>query len=170
MYFGRFEDHAKQILEVEADYSWEKLAPIAIQVHLEPFAYGLSCFAAARTTKKRKYKLYGKKMLAKIKSWLDKGNPNVSHYKPFLEAEHAALKGRSKVAVRLYDETIRLCSRSGYVHDAALAHERCGQYHLELANKRKAMHHFQEALKKYGDWGAESKVQHLKHKYSDLLL
>jgi hypothetical protein len=62
-----------------------------------------------------------------------------------------------------------MAARGGFVHDAALANERYGEFLLhDMSDKREALFRFEEAIKFYSDWGASKKVELLREQYSDL--
>jgi hypothetical protein len=86
----------------------------------------------------------------------------------------AALKGKIQSAERHFQDAVITAARFGFVHDAALASERYGEFLLndrpqpcEL-DKQEALYRFGEAIKYYSDWGAVSKVASLQNKYADL--
>ena len=91
---------------------------------------------------------------------------NVTHYLPLLEAEEAALRGKSDDAQRLYAQAISQAARSGFQHNAALACERMGEYLLyDLNEEDRAQSYFRDAVKYYSDWGSEYKAQMLEEKF-----
>ncbi|CAB9517825.1 Transcriptional regulator [Seminavis robusta] len=136
----------------------------------DAFHRGLSLFAMARETKKRKYKRHAQKQRALIGAWTKKGNPNTIHYKHLLDAENAALKGRVSQAKEFYRKAVATSSRAGFVHDAALACERFAEYLLhDLEDKESAALQMREAIRFYAEWGATRKVDMVRNKYPDLL-
>ena len=133
------------------------------------FLKGISLFAMARKTRKRKYTNLAKKSLASIKDWAEKGNPNVKHCESLLEAELAALNGRKHVAKKHYEVAAILAGRGGFVRDAALANERYGEFLLEdMCDREDAAFRFQEAIKLYLEWEARAKAELLSAKYGYL--
>jgi hypothetical protein len=100
------------------------------------FCRGVSLFARARNTKRRKFIRPAKKLLSRVKSWVNKSNPNAMHYKAFLDAEISALKGKLQVAEKHYQSGITIAGRGGFKHDAALASELYGEFVLhEVSDK-----------------------------------
>jgi hypothetical protein len=88
----------------------------------------------------------------------------------------AALKGKIQSAERLFQDAVISAARGGFVHDAALASERYGEFLLndkpqpsEL-DKQEALYRFGEAIKYYSDWGAVSKVASLQKSMQTLNL
>ena len=80
-----------------------------------------------------------KQGLAKIKSWIERGNPNVRHYEIILEAELSAYQGRTFLVKKQYETAITIATRAGFVHDSALANEKYGEYILQIETEQ--IHH-----------------------------
>ena len=90
------------------------------------------------------------------------GNPNVRHYDVLLDAEYAALKKDFQLAQRFYHSAMVTASLDGFVHDAALATERYGDFLLQdLGDTKRAATQFQEAARLYSDWGATGVAEQL---------
>jgi hypothetical protein len=165
--FGEHEKGAD--LSISNGYALSKLSPGSPMFQSSLFCGGISSFEMARKTKKRKYKKHAKKLHSTIKSWVEKGNPNAIHYDRLFDAEKAALAGKSKEAELLYQSAVAMAARGGFVHDAALANERFGEFLLnELSDKYMATFRLEEAIKFYSEWGALKKVELLLEQYSDL--
>lgn len=131
------------------------------------FLVGVSCFVAYQETKKRKYMKAGKFYLKRTRALHKAGYPNVKHYVSFLEAEAAALvKGKQQQARKLFELTILHSVRNGYIHDAALASERYGDFQrITLNDSYEAQYRYKEAIKYYEEWGATAKVKKIKGKF-----
>ena len=165
-YFGDFEQGAKLALERGEEYEKKNGSPLAM---LDSLHQGISLYAMARKTKDKRYIKAAKKIRKQVAMWVKKGNINVVHYIPFLEAEEAALKGKSEQAQQLYPKAISLAARSGFQHNAALASERFAEYLLyDLKEKERAGQYFQDSIKYYTDWGSDYKAEILRRKYSHL--
>ena len=123
---------------------------------------GVSCYAAAQETGKRKYARGAQLMRKQIKLWLKNGDPNITHYDNILDAEHLAYKGLFNRAVKMYETAILFAGREGYLQDAALANERLALLHLHrLKDEDEAVYRFQEAIKYWAAWAADTKVKSL---------
>ena len=167
-YFGEHIWNADTLHELGHNYLL-KTHPGSPNNMVDMYLKGVSCFAAARQTRKRKYAKLGKICQSKVKKWLDLGNPNVKHYVTFLDAEAMALKGKRFSAIQHYEMTILQAGRMGYQQDAALASERLGEYQLSVMNdKEEGAFRLREAEKYWRGWGAFAKVQHLIAKYPEL--
>lgn len=84
----------------------------------------------------------------------------MKHYDTFLQAEHAALRGKKIQAKGKYEEAIKLAARTGHLHHAALFNERFAD-HLkrDLNDEEEASYRLKEAIRWYGEWGAKRKVE-----------
>ena len=165
-FFGDFEQGAKLALERGDEYEKKNGSPLTM---LDTLHQGISLYAMARKTKEKKYIKAAKKAKKRIAMWLKKGNINVTHYIPFLEAEEAALEGNVDEAKRLYPWAISLASSSGFPHNAAFPSERFAEYLLhDLKDEDRAGEYFQDSIKYYTDWGSDYKADLLKQNYSHL--
>jgi hypothetical protein len=167
--FGEHEKGASLALGVTRDDLLSKVAVTNPLIMGDTFTRGVCLFAMARKTKRRKFARRAKEIRSLIKSWVNQGNPDVQHYLALLDAEMAALKGKIQRAERLFQDAVISAARGGFVHDAALASERYGEFLLndkpqpsEL-DKQEALYRFGEAIKYYSDWGAVSKVASLQN-------
>jgi histidine kinase len=168
--FGEHEKGAALALGVPRDDLLSKVAIGHPLIMGDTFTRGVCLFAMARKTKRRKFARRAKEIRLLIKSWGDQGNPDVRHYLALLDAEMAALKGKIQTAEKHFQDAVITAARGGFIHDAALASERYGEFLLndkpqpcEL-DKREASYRFGEAVKYYSDWGADSKVASLQNR------
>lgn len=135
----------------------------------DAFHRGLSAFAMARDTNKRKYKRHAQKQRSRIKLWTRTGCINTIHYQHLLDAENAALKNRKEKAKGFYQKAAVTAQRAGFVHDAALASERYAEFLLhDMKDMRSAVDELEKSRKYYSEWGATRKVKMLQEKYTDL--
>jgi hypothetical protein len=169
-YFGEYVHYADMVLKVGHDH-FQKIHVGSANNMWDTFTKGVSCFAAAQETGKRKYFKMGQIFRAKINKWLDMGNPNVKQYGLLLDAECLAFQGKKYDAMKQYEAAILLSARGGYQQDAALATERFGEFYLRIMGEREdAAYQIGQSIKYWGEWGAVAKVRHLQHKYVDLLM
>jgi hypothetical protein len=168
-YFGEYVHYADLVLQKDHDHL-QKAHCASANNMWDTYLKGVCCFAAAQETRQRKYAKMGQIFRSKIKSWLNKGNPNVSHYKSLLEAEWAAFKGNRFGAIRHYELAILWAARNGYLHDAGLATERFGTFYWTvLGDREHAAYQIGQSIKYWGEWGAVAKVRHLQEKFAHLL-
>ncbi|KAL3941131.1 MAG: hypothetical protein SGBAC_004470 [Bacillariaceae sp.] len=129
---------------------------------IETFHRGVSLYREARRTRKRRYKHHANSVRKTLKKWQKAGNPNMTYYCLFLDAEQAALEGSYDKAKELYSKSILLVSRSGILHHAALLNERYADFLLHVCNdKSEAMYRLEQAIQYYKDWGANWKSDEL---------
>ena len=167
-FFGDFEQGAKLALERGDEYEKKNGSPLAM---VDTLHQGISLYTMARRTREKRYVKSAKKVKKKVAQWVKKGNINAMHYVPFLEAEDAALEGRSDSATKLYSKAITLAARSGFQHNAALASERFAEYLLlDLNEDNRAVQYFQDSIQYYSGWGSDYKAETLKKKYEHLWL
>ncbi|KAL3941502.1 MAG: hypothetical protein SGBAC_004148 [Bacillariaceae sp.] len=141
VFLGDYEAGAKVALDIGDAYDTARKN--ASQVMTANFMRGVALYAMARSTRKRKYLRHANRVRAKIGGWLKAGNPNVSHFYPFLSAEQAAF--------------------DGHIQYAALANERYASYcRHELGDEDESMFRIGEAIRYYKEWGADAKVAKLR--------
>jgi hypothetical protein len=69
---------------------------------------------------------------------------------------------KSKEEVRkAFDQAISAASKTGFLQDAALANELCGEFFLKGEDLFWAKHYLTSAYNLYCDWGAGAKAAHL---------
>jgi hypothetical protein len=167
MYFGEYEKGAK--LAIERGDTYAKGVPAHVWIMIETFTRGMLLYVMARTTKKRIYRKEAKRVHKTIKSWVHKGNPNVKHYEMLLNAESAALSGKLDAAEGWYQSSIVSATRQGHLHESAYASERYGNFLMNERNDpEEARHKIDDAIRRYGEWGAAKKVHLLRQQYRDL--
>jgi predicted ATPase len=160
IFFGDFESAANLALQCRDNY--EKIAPAHFLGMTETFHRGVALYAMARHTRKREYIKAAKLVKKTITKWTESGNPNVRYFHSFLNAEQAAVDKDYKKAGTFYQEAIVAAARTGYLHHAALCNERYADFlRKELGDEDEASYRMEEAIRFYGDWGAEAKVEML---------
>lgn len=118
---------------------------------------GLTALALAAGVKhRRRNRRKAVAVIGAMKRWLREGNPNVIEMVYLLEAELAALDGKTETAKTLYKKSIQF-ARLGRINQA-LAHERAGRFYLTVCGDRYwAKHHIGCAILNYREWGATAK-------------
>ncbi|KAL3933730.1 MAG: hypothetical protein SGBAC_010266 [Bacillariaceae sp.] len=148
---------------------FEKAALSFFMIMIETFHRALCLYFVARKTKKRKYRSYANKLRRRIEKWGRSGNPNVSHYVPFLKAEQMALAGRLNEASEHYQQAIALASEDGHLLHAALSSERYSEFLIAvMKQKKEGRYRLNESIRLYREWGAVGKVLNLLVKSDDL--
>ncbi|KAL3942928.1 MAG: hypothetical protein SGBAC_002956 [Bacillariaceae sp.] len=159
LFNGGYEDAAQRALECKDLF--EKLLP-GIFLHItEPFSRAVPLYAAARSTKKRKYRIEAKRLLKMIGKWKAAGNPNVLYFHLFLTAEQFALDKKYDSAHQKYEEAIEVATGVGYLHHLGLIYERYSDFLEERSMKEKSREALHRAVQYYKEWGAGVKVARL---------
>jgi predicted ATPase len=166
--YGKYEQCADLAAEFGHDEYW-KGNPGVVTGYFELLSKGISCYAAAGRTKKRKYKRLAQIIHRRIIQLANKGNPNVIQYKLILDAEKHALKGRHTTAMALYNNAVVMSARGGYLLEAAVSSERLAHLHLQKKDERETSYRLEQACKYYTDLGAHRKVELLRQTHSYLL-
>jgi hypothetical protein len=170
-YFGEHVHHADSAIKLGHDYL-AKAHLCSPNIMWDALLKGISCFAAAKQTGKKKYLKMAQIFRSKVKNWVVQGNPNVKHYESLLDAEWAAIKGKKFDATKHYEAAILQAARGGFQHDAALATERLAELHFhstEMHDREEAAFQVRQSIRYWGEWGAMAKVRHLEQKYADLI-
>ncbi|KAL3941297.1 MAG: hypothetical protein SGBAC_004320 [Bacillariaceae sp.] len=132
-------------------------------IMIHAFHCGAALYAAARQTKKRKYRAGAQKWHKMIEKWASKGNPNVGHYLLLLDAERAALKNKHNIAKEKYTCAILYSGRMGELHHAGFFNERFADFVMYAYHDvDEAQYRLKEAIRYYDEWGAYEKVAALK--------
>lgn len=169
--FVLFDRHAEAAELALSNDAITKASPGCALCYGDNLFRGIAFFDTARRKQQSKYKVHAKLMLAKLKSWCKKGNPNVQHHEALLLAEDAVMKKRHNVACEQYEIAVAMASRSGFIQDSALASERYGDYLLQVceSDKSDAVYRVEEAIRLYKEWGAHVKARQMLKKHSCLL-
>lgn len=126
----------------------------------------LTALEAWKKRRKRRHWRMFRKCHKELGTWLEKGNLNTRHVVLLLDAELAAMKKQKPDKVRsMYESSISLASRCGFVHHSALANERAGQYFLEQNDKYWAEHYLTSSHELYTDWNGTAKVEQMEATY-----
>ena len=169
-YFGAHEKLAKSVLTSNgADLPF---MGSAVLIH-HAVSRGVSSFAAYNLTGRKSYLKMGMLMRSKVKSWLEKGCPNVLHIAPFLDAEYevAISKGGDlSLATKRFESAVLLSARNGNLLDAAIVSERFGEMYLnQLKDEENASFRLCQAIRYYKEADAYGKVDDLEAKYGYLM-
>jgi predicted ATPase len=146
-----------------AKLSWEAQADADMWL---TFYEGLSSFSVARDGKGDAR--IGRKAVKQMKKWKWARCANIENKAALLEAEHAAARGLSTKAMTLFNLSIVLAQREGFVHEEGLAYERFGQYYQFLGRFDAAAPFFEKARIAYQRWGAQKLVTRMENAIASL--
>lgn len=99
--------------------------------------------------------------LLRLDVWAGHCPANFRHKQQLIAAELARLEDRPGEALALYQSAIDAAHRAGFVHDEAIAHERCAGLLRAQADDATAAIHLKAAADGYARWGATAKVRQL---------
>ena len=167
-YFGHHNAHADSTIKNGHAYL-EKVHFCSPEIWWDTLLRGISCFEAARHTPKRKYATMGQRLRSKVKKWIARGNPNLSHYEAILDAEWYASHGKKTEAIRCYQNAILYSARGGHQPEAAIASERLGAFYLSIGDQEHASYRLSEAIKYFRSWGALAVVIDRETRYASTL-
>jgi histidine kinase len=105
----------------------------------------------------------------KIKQWSQHAPDNYLHKHELIAAEIAKVLGENEQAAEYYDRAITEATKSGYLHEAALAEELAGEFYLSRGKFKIAGYYLTDSYQGYLQWGALAKVQELESKHLTLL-
>jgi predicted ATPase len=103
----------------------------------------------------------GKKLAKFVKSWADRCPENFRNKQWLLEAEIAALKGKTDHALSLFEQSIGKAKSETFIHEEAIAFERLGHYQRYIGNVSDAKISFASAQMAYEKWGASILVERM---------
>lgn len=129
----------------------------------------LTALEAWKKRRKRRHWRMFHKWHNELATWGKKGNLNTRHLVLLLDAELLVVRKQRPDKIRsVFESSISSASRSGFVHDAALASERAGQYFLRQNDMYWAEHYLLNAHELYRDWNAAAKVRQMEETYDCL--
>ena len=129
----------------------------------------VACSMAKKEEKRSHWLLIANENLNLLKGWSEVVPQNFENKLTLLEAEIAFAVGNKDEAKELFKEAIYLSKKHGYINEEALANERAGMFCIETNELKRVCNFFTEALKLYGEWGAQAKVRHVKSLYSSYI-
>ena len=168
-YFGDYEKCADYAVQAGNDV--RKASPGGPIPVMDMCVCALSCYVMAQRSGKAKYKREAKRIHKTFNGWSKQGNPNIKHWKILFDAESAILrKKRKNIILQKYEPAVAIAMKGGYIHDAAIASERWGEYSLAvLSDRKEASACLRQSLRLWREWGALGKVNKMKEKYPDIL-
>ena len=155
---------------IKVDFTPGDLSPGTIDAIFLELHTAISCYGAARKTKKkrRKYLSAAKKARAFIRTLEKSGSLSYKHVVHIVDAEWAALRGERAKAVAHFEAAILRAARRGAVNYQGVANERFGDYMAESGDTGEARYHWTQALDLYRYWGALAKVDQIEKKLASI--
>ncbi|TFH43499.1 MAG: GAF domain-containing protein, partial [Chrysiogenales bacterium] len=147
LYFDRKYREALDIAE-NADHSIGEVLYAQTNVAIFYLFYSLTLtalYAEADMRTRRKFRVRLAKNQALMKKWAAQCPENYLHGHHLVEAEIAAMKGRTTRAAAFYDRAIDTARESGFLRIAAIASARAGEFYLSCNRDIIARAYFSEA-------------------------
>jgi hypothetical protein len=119
--------------------------------------------AASRGRSRRRHMRTLRRNAKSVRGFAAHG-PDFEHMVSLLSAEIYTLRGRRASAVALYQQSALRAERLGYIHHAAIAHERRADVLFAGRRETQAREALRDAARRYHAWGAHAKVQQLAHR------
>ena len=127
--------------------------------------------ATAGATKKERRQLLKevRHNRSQLRSWAKQNAANFRNKYCLVEAEHLRVSGQEFEAHAWFDEAIQLAAEQGFIHEQALASERCGVMHMASGRKTVGLPYLAQARDLYERWGAQAKVDDLQRHFPELI-
>ena len=107
--------------------------------------------------------------IRKMENWATLCPHNFGHKLALLKAENIHNFTQIAMLMDIFDESISKALEHSFIHDAALAAERAGEFWIARNKPFIAKSYIEQASIYYSRWGATAKVDHLHHKFSEYL-
>jgi predicted ATPase/signal transduction histidine kinase len=167
--FGRY---AEAVVEAEKGQDFLPSVPLSTCTVIFNMAHSLALLAlydTADESRKKRCLQQAKNNQSQMQTWAGQCPENIEHKLKLVEAEIARVTDRPLEAMESYDQAIQGAARYGFLHEEALANERCGEFYLALGRTRVAAAYLNEARYAYLRWGAAAKVSDIERRHGSLL-
>ncbi|MEM9139008.1 MAG: AAA family ATPase, partial [Pseudomonadota bacterium] len=103
----------------------------------------------------------------RLKDWSRNAPQTFGHRKRLIQAELAALAGKTREAITGFEDAIAQARQTGALHDVGLFHERAARFYLAQGGEGAAAGHLAEARGAFGIWGGTGWIEALDARYAD---
>ncbi|WP_438002552.1 ATP-binding sensor histidine kinase [Sorangium sp. So ce321] len=107
--------------------------------------------------------------IAKLEKWREHCPATYEHKLLLIRAERARVLGQDDAARDAFERGAELAEKSGYQHEAAIAHELAGRFYLARGDQKLARQHLRDAHEAYLRWGAVAKAKALEKQHPGLV-
>ncbi len=163
--------HLHNYLSMSEDYSYAGLGQVIYRQN--HFYSSLARLAAYHTVSSVEQADFLEKVVEKqtqMKIWAEHAPMNALHQYQLVEAERYRVLGAKAEAIEHYDVAIAGAKANKYTQEEALANELAAKFYLDWGKEKIAQDYLINAYYAYTRWGANTKIQDLERRYSDLLL
>ncbi|MEB3829706.1 trifunctional serine/threonine-protein kinase/ATP-binding protein/sensor histidine kinase [Phormidium sp. CCY1219] len=167
-----FGDYSAAVENACCALHYEEGALGTMNIPLHNFYYSLALlgdYPQVDAKTQKKYLKQVKRNQKKLKKWAVSGGANYQHKYELVAAELWRIQGKYAEAAEEYDRAIAGAQQSGYLPEAALAHELAGTFYLQRGKEKIARVYLTDAYYAYMTWGAGAKVSQLEQRYPQFL-
>ncbi|WP_437663285.1 trifunctional serine/threonine-protein kinase/ATP-binding protein/sensor histidine kinase [Sorangium sp. So ce1182] len=107
--------------------------------------------------------------IVKLEKWREHCPATYEHKLLLIRAERARVLGQDDAARDAFERGAELAEKSGYQHEAAIAHELAGRFYLARGDQKLARQHLRDAHEAYLRWGAVAKAKALEKQHPGLV-
>lgn len=167
--FGEHEQ-AASLAEATAPYlvAAETSAQAPLWMLLESLAHLAVHDHADEAARERTFSLV-ERNIAKLETWREHCPATYEHKLLLIRAERARVLGQDDAARDAFERGAELAEKSGYQHEAAIAHELAGRFYLARGDQKLARQHLRDAHEGYLRWGAVAKAKALEKQHPGLV-
>ena len=120
--------------------------------------------ARENASKRKKYRQMARQNLKRLKKLSVHAPENFANKLQLIDAEMLAFDGKIDQALNYYDSAIRTAGKEGFLHEKAIACERCA-VSLGFAGKEvESNDYMDQSLEHYQVWGAQIKLSQISKK------
>lgn len=101
------------------------------------------------------------KLAKRMRKWADRCPANFLNKQLLIDAEIAAMKGKSTLALALYEKSASKAKMELFLHEEGIAYERLGRYQLHLGNISGAKRSLECCRMAFEKWGADIVVKRI---------
>jgi hypothetical protein len=146
---------AKLAQEAESDPS------IALRFYQAMSALAVARVCGRHSVRRSRYIRLGRSAARCMQKMARTCTANFANKCYLLQAELAALQGKSVRAMLLFDSAIQAANREGFLQEEGIAYERLAQYHCFLGHSYTAAPYFERARNAYSQWGSQTMVRRM---------
>ncbi|OAB44865.1 AAA family ATPase [Paenibacillus antarcticus] len=168
--FGQYEEAKKALMKAATILESRKdNIDYSVQYTYESLVWA-QLYEEAAAQEQREYRAHLRKRLKTMKKYAKRSPENHLHKYLLIKAEIARLARKNRQAEELYEQSIEMARKYGYIHDLAMTAECYGKHALRQGKLGLAKTYMTEAYEAYLKWGALAKVADVEQKYGHLLL
>lgn len=142
-----------------------------IYIAIYYFYYCLTLLALCSTQKiivRRKYLIIVNRIIHRFKKWAKACPENFSNKYFLIKAEYYRVINNFSSSSKYYDKAIESSKSNLFLQEEALANELAAEFYFSNKNFKISALYFKESCYAYFNWGALSKIEDIKYRYSNI--